>query len=130
MEIGINYYGSDAELKGCINDVHNVQRFIMGECFPLAIASRDHLSWCSRLDLCESSGEELTRRTIRVPARRHGGVDRRQPRSEVSADQGEHVEGDGVVGRGCPEGRCVVLPLVSSRRLTSVRMMGGQATDV
>ena len=27
--IGINYFGTKAELRGCINDVHNVQRFLM-----------------------------------------------------------------------------------------------------
>ncbi|KAL7900652.1 hypothetical protein HDV63DRAFT_415835 [Trichoderma sp. SZMC 28014] len=27
--IGINYFGSKAELKGCINDVHNVSAFLM-----------------------------------------------------------------------------------------------------
>ncbi|TFK45832.1 peptidase C14 [Heliocybe sulcata] len=26
--IGINYFGQDAELRGCINDAHNVKRFI------------------------------------------------------------------------------------------------------
>ncbi|KAI5118095.1 hypothetical protein M0805_005202 [Coniferiporia weirii] len=27
--IGINYFGQDAELKGCINDAHNVRRFLI-----------------------------------------------------------------------------------------------------
>ncbi|KAL5596919.1 hypothetical protein BROUX41_006405 [Berkeleyomyces rouxiae] len=27
--IGINYFGTEAELRGCINDVHNVSNFIM-----------------------------------------------------------------------------------------------------
>lgn len=26
--IGINYYGTNAELRGCINDVHNIQKFV------------------------------------------------------------------------------------------------------
>ncbi|KIY73034.1 peptidase C14 [Cylindrobasidium torrendii FP15055 ss-10] len=30
--IGINYTGTPAELKGCINDVHNIQRFLMRQC--------------------------------------------------------------------------------------------------
>jgi hypothetical protein len=29
-QIGINYIGTDNALQGCINDVHNVQRFICG----------------------------------------------------------------------------------------------------
>lgn len=29
MLIGINYFGSKAELKGCINDVHNVSAFLI-----------------------------------------------------------------------------------------------------
>ncbi|KAI0926150.1 Ca(2+)-dependent cysteine protease [Taiwanofungus camphoratus] len=29
--IGINYVGQDAELKGCINDAHNVRRFLCSE---------------------------------------------------------------------------------------------------
>lgn len=27
--IGINYKGQSGELRGCINDVHNVQKFLM-----------------------------------------------------------------------------------------------------
>jgi len=27
--IGINYYGQQAELRGCINDVRNIQRFLL-----------------------------------------------------------------------------------------------------
>lgn len=30
-QIGINYAGTDAELKGCINDVLNVKRFLCCE---------------------------------------------------------------------------------------------------
>lgn len=26
--IGINYYGQKGELKGCINDVHNIKNFL------------------------------------------------------------------------------------------------------
>ena len=29
-QIGINYFGQNAELKGCINDARNIQRFLMG----------------------------------------------------------------------------------------------------
>ncbi|OCH83974.1 hypothetical protein OBBRIDRAFT_799471 [Obba rivulosa] len=29
--IGINYIGQDAELKGCINDAHNIKRFLMDD---------------------------------------------------------------------------------------------------
>lgn len=28
MLIGINYFGTSAELKGCINDVHNIRDFL------------------------------------------------------------------------------------------------------
>ena len=28
-QIGINYIGQDSALKGCINDAHNVRRFLM-----------------------------------------------------------------------------------------------------
>jgi hypothetical protein len=30
-QVGINYFGQDAELKGCINDVKNIQNFIICE---------------------------------------------------------------------------------------------------
>lgn len=29
MLIGINYKGQSGELRGCINDVHNVQKFLV-----------------------------------------------------------------------------------------------------
>jgi len=28
-QIGINYFGSSSELRGCINDAHNVQKFLI-----------------------------------------------------------------------------------------------------
>lgn len=31
MLIGINYFGQKGELRGCINDVHNVSSFLIGE---------------------------------------------------------------------------------------------------
>ena len=32
-QIGINYVGQKGELKGCINDARNIQRFLCGESF-------------------------------------------------------------------------------------------------
>lgn len=32
--VGINYFGEQGELKGCINDVHNVRKFLIGMIFP------------------------------------------------------------------------------------------------
>jgi metacaspase-1 len=30
-QIGINYFGQDAELRGCINDANNMQKFLCSE---------------------------------------------------------------------------------------------------
>lgn len=30
VQIGINYFGTSSELRGCINDAHNVQKFLIG----------------------------------------------------------------------------------------------------
>ena len=32
--IGINYFRQQGELKGCINDVQNVRKFLIGKSFP------------------------------------------------------------------------------------------------
>ena len=31
FQIGINYFGQDAELRGCINDANNMQNFLCSE---------------------------------------------------------------------------------------------------
>lgn len=30
--IGINYFGQDGELRGCINDVHNLSQYLIEKC--------------------------------------------------------------------------------------------------
>jgi hypothetical protein len=32
--IGINYFNTSSALRGCINDAHNVQKFLIGTVFP------------------------------------------------------------------------------------------------
>ena len=41
-QIGINYFGQDAELGGCINDAQNVQRFLCSKSHTFIIRIFSH----------------------------------------------------------------------------------------
>eukprot|EP00760_Papus_ankaliazontas_P002519 PhM_4_TR11060/c0_g1_i1/m.90721 len=47
--IGINYFGTNAELKGCINDVHSMQRFLLQSGFEgtFRVLTDDQQDWTS-----------------------------------------------------------------------------------
>jgi len=78
IQIGINYFRQQGELKGCINDARNIERFLCG---ILSLAS-----------LPDTVFSFHVFREIQLQARRYSGSHRRPTRSALDSHQGQHCK--------------------------------------